>query len=279
MKRSLRTLFDILLRLFPTSFREEFGDGMRDAFEAGYRENVQSAEGHPMPFLWRTAVNMITSGLRERIRPSQASTSVRPGTLPVSWLDVKLGLRMLVKTPGLTVVAVFALAIGIPVGMAPSHVVDALEAPLPVVAGDRIQLLRKWNVATRTSEATTSFEFQRWSEELTSIETMGASRTSSYNVMSADELVPPVRGAEVTASTFDILGVQPLLGRTLLPADEESGAEAVVVIAQDLWQARLGGDRSIVGRTIRIGRVPHTVVGGWSQDGHRLSRCLRATPA
>ena len=65
-----------------------------------------------------------------------------------SWLDVKLGLRMLAKQPGLTGVAIFALAIGIPVGFTPMHAADSLEAPLPVDEGERIQILKNSNVAT-----------------------------------------------------------------------------------------------------------------------------------
>ena len=87
--------------------------------------------------------------------------------------------------------------------------------------------------------------------------TMGA----SYDVISNDGRAAPVRGAEVTASMFDVLRVPPLLGRTLISADEVIGAPTVVVIGHDLWQSRLGGDPDVVGRAIRIGRVSHTVVG------------------
>lgn len=266
MKRRHRTLFEVLLRVFPAPFRDRFGDGMRDAFGAAYREHSQAGGGRLVAFLWRTTVNMLGSGFRERARPTQDRPAGRWGGGLVSWLDVKLGLRMLVKNPGLTAVAVFALAIGIPVGMAPTQVVNAIEAPLPVDEGERIQMLRHWNVATRLSEATTSYEFMQWSRELTSFEALGALRMSSYNVMSEDGLVPPVRGAEVTASTFDILRVKPLLGRTLRISDEEIGAQAVVVIGHRLWQARLGGDLDIVGRSVRIGRVPHVVVGVMPED-------------
>ena len=85
--------------------------------------------------------------------------------------------------------------------------------------------------------------------------------SGSYNVISEDGRAAPVQGAEVTASTFAILRVPPLLGRTLIPADEVIGAPNVVVIGYDLWQARLAGDPDVVGRSIQIGRVQHTVVG------------------
>ncbi|HZD06443.1 MAG TPA: permease prefix domain 1-containing protein, partial [Longimicrobiales bacterium] len=103
-----------------------------------------------------------------------------------SWLDVKLGLRMLVKHPGLTVVAGVALAVGIPVGMAPTHLADALEAPLPEDPGDRIRGMRYWDPVTHSVARPGSDELELWTETLTSFSAVGAFRMSSYNVASED---------------------------------------------------------------------------------------------
>jgi predicted permease len=178
------------------------------------------------------------------------------------WLDVKLGLRMLVKHPGLTCVSVFALAIGIPVGLAPTHLIHvAIETPLPVDDGDRIRLLRHRDVANVSTGSTSLYDFTRWSEALTTFDALGALRSSYYNVDSVDGSVPPVVGAEVTASSFDMLRVPPLRGRALVAADEVIGAPLVVVIGHDFWRSRLAADPHVVGRIIDIGRVAHTVVG------------------
>ena len=139
---------------------------------------------------------------------------------------------------------------------------NALEAPLPVDEGHRIQMLRHFNVATSRAEASSLQDFMHWRDKLTTFEAVGAATMrASYNVISEDGRVAPVQGAEVTASTFDILRVPPLLGRSLISADEVIGAPNVVVIGYYLWQSRLGGDPDVVGRSIRIGGVPHTVVG------------------
>lgn len=200
-------------------------------------------------------------GMRgERVR-EQIMASRRRFTLGISWLDVKLGLRMLVKYPGLTLVAVFALAIGIPVGLLPMHVVRVAEAPLPFDEADRIQVLLNFDVATSRPVFPSLYDFMHWREELTKFEALGVATSGTHNVISEDGGAAPFRGSEVTASTFDILRVQPLLGRTLISADEVIGAPTVVVIGYNLWRSRLGGDPDVVGRTIRIGRVPHTVVG------------------
>ena len=141
-------------------------------------------------------------------------------------------------------------------------VVNAALAPLPVDEGNRIQVLRNFNTVTSAAARSSSQDFVRWREELTSFGALGAATTgASYNVISEDGRAAPVQSAEVTASAFDILRVPPLLGRVLIPADEVVGAPAVVLIGYDLWQSRLGGDPDVVGRSVRIGGVPHEVVG------------------
>ncbi len=181
--------------------------------------------------------------------------------LGFSWLDVKIGLRMLVKHPGLSVVAVFALAVGIPVGLAPTHLVNAIEAPPPIDESDRVQVLRNIDLVNSVVRPGSLYDFMLWREELTSFDVLGASIDAVYNLISEDGRAAPVEGVEVTASMFDILRVAPLHGRTLIAADEAIGAPAVVVIGHDTWRARFGSDVDVVGQTIKIAGVERTVVG------------------
>ena len=181
--------------------------------------------------------------------------------LRFSWIDLKLGLRMLVARPALTLVAMFALAVGIPVGMAPMHVANAVEAPLPEDPQDRIRAFRYWDPATQSVTLTTRYELDRLRSESSSFEALGATRTFSYGVSSERGRAAPVDGAQVTASTFSILGVVPLIGRVLDESDEELGAENVVVLGHDVWRARFAADPTITGRTVRVAGVPHTVIG------------------
>jgi predicted permease len=178
-----------------------------------------------------------------------------------SWIDVKLALRMLVKHPLLTVAAVLALAVGIPVGLAPAHLAQAIEAPLPGDHDDRVRAIRYWNPLTMGLSSTGYEEFRFWSEQLESFSVLAAFRTAPYNVGLKDGRAALAPGAHVSAGTFDILRVQPALGRTLVAADGQPGAPAVVMIGNDLWKSRFGSDPAIVGRDIRIGHVLHTVVG------------------
>jgi predicted permease len=178
-----------------------------------------------------------------------------------SWLDVKLALRMLVKHPLLSLSAVFALAVGIPVGIAPTHLARAVEAPLPGDGENRVRAIRLWNPATSSVGVTGYEDFAFWQATLQSFSTMAAFRTSSYNVASEDGRAASVPGAELSPAAFSILRAAPLLGRALNGTDAETGAPEVVVLGQDLWQSRFGSDPLIVGRSIRIGREMRTVVG------------------
>ncbi len=161
----------------------------------------------------------------------------------------------------MTLAAVFALAAGIPLGLAPLHLADAFEAPIPEDSGDRIRGLQYSDLASSQRVAPTYFEYARWSDELTTFEAIGAARTGNHNLPSQGGGGAPVLGAEVTASTFQILRAVPLLGRPLNRGDEIEGAPDVVVVGYDLWRARLGGDPEVIGTTLRVGRVPRTIVG------------------
>ncbi len=184
-----------------------------------------------------------------------------------SWIDVKLGLRMMVKHPGLTLVAVFALAVGIPTGMAPAHLAEALDRPLPEDPDNRIRAIRFWNSGSGILALPTWGDFLLLRDELEAFDLLGAYAGSErYNVASEDGRATPVLGAEVTASVFAMLGTPPLLGRTLDAADERPGAPDVVVLGHDLWHSRFGADPGIVGTTLRVGRDPHTVVGVMPAD-------------
>ncbi len=181
--------------------------------------------------------------------------------LRFSWLDVKLGLRMLPKHPMLNLAAVFALAVGIPVGLAPSHLARVLEAPLPGDADNRVRAIRYWDPLASGVAPTGDGDFQYWAETLRSFAALGAFRTSSYNVAAADGQAAPAAGAQLSATVFPLLGARPLIGRVFEPGDFTAGAPAVVVISHRLWASRLGRDPAVLGRSLRVGSTMHVVVG------------------
>ena len=179
----------------------------------------------------------------------------------LSWGDVKVGLRLLRKHPMLNLAAVFALAVGIPVGLAPSHLARALRAPLPSDADDRVRAIRYWDPLASAVAPTWDGEFADWAQTLRSFSSLGAFRTSSYNVASSDGRAAPAAGAQLSASVLQMLGVRPLIGRVFDAADFAAGAPDVVVIGHGLWSSRFGQDPRVLGRSIRVGSNLHVVVG------------------
>lgn len=178
-----------------------------------------------------------------------------------SWLDVKLGLRMLPKHPMLNLAAIFALAVGFPVGLAPSHLARALIAPLPGDTGGRVKAIRHWDPLSSTVAPTWNADFTLWSQSLSSFSSIGAFRASNYNVSRSSEAGTSVAGAQVTASVFHMLGARPTQGRMLAATDFEPGAPDVVVIGHNLWSSMFAKDPNVVGKSIRIGSTLYTVVG------------------
>jgi predicted permease len=177
-------------------------------------------------------------------------------------MDLKLGTRMLLKTPGLTLIGVFALAVAIGGGAAYMEFLNDMVHPtLPLPHGDRIVSILNWDTAKGDPEPRSLYEFSIWRDEVRSIDDLGAYLALERNLITETGGGEPVLGVEISAAAFRIAPTPPLLGRPLFESDEEPGAAAVVVIGHDIWQSRLAGDPEVIGRTVRLGRAPHTIVG------------------
>jgi predicted permease len=177
-------------------------------------------------------------------------------------LDFKLGFRMLVKYPGLTVVGGIAMAFAIWAGVVTFVLVGQVVHPtVPLPGGDRIVQIGNWDVAVNDVEPRATSDFLVWRDRLRSVADLGAYRDVSHNLIVGTDAGRPVRGAEVTAAAFRIAPEPPLLGRVLAPADERPGAPPVVVLGHEIWRTRFAGDPGAIGRTVRVGDTHATVVG------------------
>ena len=101
----------------------------------------------------------------------------------LSWMDFRLGVRMLVKYPGLTIAGGLALAVGIPISLAPVQLALALHAPLPFAEDDRIVGLEYLRAPEWHDQRPDLTDFDRWRRELTSFESLAAARRRSANVI------------------------------------------------------------------------------------------------
>jgi len=179
-----------------------------------------------------------------------------------SWLDLKLGSRMLLKYPVLTIVGGLSMAFAIWVGAGTFEAIRQLVFPvIPLPESDRIVVLQNWDAAASRPELRATHDFVAWRDAIESVDDLAAYRTATRNLMITEGLAEPVFTAEVTASAFRALRVPPVLGRTLVDMDERADAPPVAVIGYDLWQTRFQGDSGVVGRTVRITGIPATIVG------------------
>jgi len=188
-------------------------------------------------------------------------------TLPLAektMQDLRYAMRMLVKTPGFSVVAIVTLALGIGANAAIFSLVSAvLLRPLPFPEPDRLVLL--WDDVSSLGgpyslTEPTPADYAEWKAQSHSFADMAAMTPAMYNLTGVGQ-PQKLDGIRTTANVFNVLGMRPLAGRTLTPADDRPDAKAVVVLDARVWQSVFGGDPGVIGRTILLNGLPHTVVG------------------
>ena len=184
-----------------------------------------------------------------------------PSPPSIHWLDLKLAVRLLIRHPGLTIVGGLALAIGIPIGLAPLHLVHALSRLPPMPDADRVIGIEHRDLKTTHDARPAVDDYERWRDHMTVFDPLAAARTQTATVAGDRGLVDIVRGAEVTASMFAVARASAQLGRTLLESDQRQAAEPVVVIGDGLWQRYFDRAPDALGRSLQIGRVHRRVVG------------------
>jgi putative ABC transport system permease protein len=180
----------------------------------------------------------------------------------MNWLDLKLGGRMLVKYPGLTILGGLAMAFAICVGIVIFQVVGLFVHPtLPLPQGARLVEIQTIDVAANDEEEKVLHDFLQWQQSLRSLTDVGAWRDSSRNLVVAAGDARPVNVAEMSVSGFRVADGEPLMGRVLVEADEQPAAPLVAVIGYDVWRTRFGSDPNVLGRSVQLGNEYVTVVG------------------
>jgi putative ABC transport system permease protein len=176
--------------------------------------------------------------------------------------DYKLGVRMLLKFPGLTIAGGLALAIAIGIGAGWYDLAAKIMWPtIPLPDGDRIVVIETNNALTNRPELRVTRDFLEWRSDLRSVDDLGAYSTERRNLIVGSARPVLIQTAALTAAALRTARVTPLIGRGLLDADEQPGAPGVVVLGYDVWQRSLGGRDDAVGSTVKLGSTPVTVVG------------------
>ena len=174
--------------------------------------------------------------------------------------DVRYGFRMLRKNPGVSAIAVLTLALGIGANTAIFSVVSAvLLNPLPYKDPDR--LVSIWeNVPQHGRWRAAPANFLDWKKQNTVFQDVAAYGGATAT-LTGDGDPEQLSGTAVTPGYFEVVGVQPALGRVFQPEEYQLGTDRVVILGHGLWQRRYGGDQSIINRNVMLDGNSWTVVG------------------
>jgi predicted permease len=182
--------------------------------------------------------------------------------LDSSLLDLRLGLRLVVRNWGLTLVGGLAMTLAISIAAVVFAAFDiVMWSPLPLDDGDRVVAIQVWDREAGRRRDTTWQDLERWRTSLQSVGDVGAFQTIRRNIITPDGSVELASVAEISAAGFRVARVRPLIGRAIADADAAPGAAPVIVIGHDVWQRRFGGGRDVIGRELRLGKDVHTVIG------------------
>jgi putative ABC transport system permease protein len=183
------------------------------------------------------------------------------------WQDLRYGVRMLARSPGFTLIAVAALALGIGANTALFSVVNAtLLKPLPYNQADRLVMVWEHNrPRNKDRNVVSPTNFLDWQEQSTAFEQIAAFYDNRFNLTGAGE--PEEIPAQVaTGNLFTLLGAEAVLGRTFTNEDAEPGHDNVVVLSYGLWQRRFGGARDVIGKSLALDGQSATIIGVMPDD-------------
>ena len=249
--------YSLLLRLYPSSHRAEYGAEMREVFAERTRD-------------YRGPLGALRAA-------GEAIADVVPNAIAAHWellrQDVRLTLRTLRRSPGFALTAVLVVALGVGANTAAFSLADlVLLRPLPFPESD--QLVKLWQSTTGGGRNEISPAiFRDWKSSTRSFSSMSAYTWRAANLTGRGDPVR-IETARVTPEMMRTLGVGAWAGRTIVPDD--STAPGVIVLSWPLWQSQFGGSSEIIGQAVSMDGSPHVVVGVMPPDFRFPSRDIQA---
>src|SRR5687767_6920025 len=250
--------YSLALLAFPRRHRTAYAAEMYDVF-ADDLSTRSRRDGMPGALMFATAAcaNTIAAGIGERWRELRAN----PGTSVFSQLDFVLAWRMLLRYPGLSIVSVLSISVGIAIAAGAFAVASTMTNPTVLLdEGDRVVSLMNWDVSTSNRDQRMVHDFSVW-RPMTSIDHVSITRTVQRNLIRPGRPAEVVTIAEISAAAFQVARVPALRGRFLVPEDEGPGAPDTMVIGYDEWVRRFDADPDIVGRSAQLGSTTYAIVG------------------
>jgi len=269
-------LFVALLALFPRHFRETFADEMREVFVAQLREARR--RGRPaVLFLWiRTSAGMSGAAWRERWAPRARRRARLPWHETLA-ADIRLAVRLLLRTPLFTAIVVATIAIGVG-GVA--TIFSALNAltlrPLPGTSeGTRLVFIERRSPDFSEGVSASNAFYRYLSASARSFDGMAAWARVSLSIARGSQGFSAY-GNIVSGNYFAVLGVRPALGRFFLPEEDAVPlAHPVVVVSYAFWKKELNGDPSAIGGDVAVNGREYRLIGVAPPGFHGVFAPLR----
>jgi predicted permease len=176
------------------------------------------------------------------------------------WQDVRYGLRVLLKNPGFTAIAILTLALGIGANTALFSVVNGvLLNPLPFPNPD--ELVAVYTKSPNFQESSISYlNFLDWQKDNHSFGSLCAFRSDDFNMIGAGE-PERVHTHMISANFFDALALKPLLGRTFRTEEDQVGAGPVAILSDGIWSRKFGSAQDVLGKNISLNGKTYSIVG------------------
>jgi putative ABC transport system permease protein len=276
------TFYRLLVRSLPRSAREGFEEDMVEAFARAWARSVRKSERARI--LARSFADVVRCTFREWRRVSKSNSISRLGqrekpkhrlekTMSSVSHDIRYAIRQFKNRPGFAVIVVLVLGLGIGATTAVFTVVNGvLLKPLPYHDPERLVLLWGHMSATEVTKAPWSGpDLVDFRARAQAFESFGAA--SGFNATLTGDFEPePIQLGWATSNFFDLLGIEPALGRRFEPSDEQnldprlfapgsSPPPGVAMLSFELWERRFGRDPGVIGRTVRVAGQPMEIVG------------------
>lgn len=253
---SIRRLFFRFLSLFNNRHQEqELDEELRFCLELETEKNLKQGMS---PEEARRKAHLKIGGI-EQVKENCRDQRGLP------WLesflqDINYGIRQLIRKPGLPVLIIFLVALGVGASTAIFSVVKAvLLDPLPYDSPGQLTML--WEADARNPRVPSSGpDFADWREQNQTFERIVAYRPGQLTLTGQGD-PEMIQGAETSAGMFELLRVQPMIGRTFTDEEELPGNGQVAIISYSLWQSRFGADKEVLGQPIMLDGVSYTLIG------------------
>jgi putative ABC transport system permease protein len=252
---------------------EELAQHLEDHYQELLSVGVTPVEAHRQTIAELRESKLLIRELRRiEQRSSQESiifgTNRRGNMIADFWQDLRYGVRMLRKNPGFTVVALLSLALGIGANTAIFQLLDAVRLrTLPVNAPQELVEVQITDVSGMRGNKPTSYPavtnpiWEQIRERQQSFSGICAWGTDTFNLSEGGE-VREARGLWVSGEFFNVLGIQPMMGRLFTTEDDQRGrTSAQVVISYPFWQREFGGDANIIGQKITLSKQSFEIIG------------------